>query len=717
MKRLLILLSSLIMAVGILSAQTVPVVISGTVADVDGNGIDNLTVDIYSDSTFNFNYNNQVLTNANGYFADTIDYPMNFGFGVFLVSTTNCDGSPLTDLVFVENFEPVFQDVDLIYCDTVGGWPPIDSCFAQVTCDPDGNLVAAAFGTAPFSYLWSTGETTEVIMPQDTGYFCVTITDADGCVAEGCSHYVGGSIFNDSCDVWIVPIANGELFADGFGTALPLDFLWSTGETTQSIIVSNSMEYCVTMTDGNGCSSFACYDVTVDTFLCSVTIEQIGDDLFANSGNAAVVYEWSTGETTQTITPTFTGLYCVNIFDLDGCFAQTCYYYSGGMPGDTTCSANVEFIEDLGGYFVAASGTEPFTYLWDDGSTDPFLFTLDAAIHCVTIVDANGCVAEACSGQAPPLVTENDISGYIYSPDSTQLPVFVTGLVSLIDATTGSTVITTDIVNLNGFPFYNFTDVADGEYIVRAEAIKPDGSTFIPTYHFATSLSSEADKITIPYSNAAGVWNSFDVLIFDIIRKPGQGSIAGNVTKVPGFGGTVDNGRLTLDGISILLFDENREPIQYVKTNDSGEFSFPSLAWGTYHVYIDVPGHENAFFTVILGPNTPEVNDLNFNIYEGNITTSNGTSNVENLEYVSNVKLFPNPTSGSTTIEVTATESGNVNLSIFDVSGKILQTQSLNISKATQRFEINLENLDSGLYFVRLVDGNQSVTKRLIINK
>jgi len=650
MNKLLTLLSSFLFTVGILVGQTVPVIITGTVADATGNGIPNLEVDIFTVNTFGFNYSNVVLTDSNGFYGDTILYPTVRPSGILYIETIDCDGFFLESDVFFETSSPVSEVVDLLYCDTLGGggWPPFDSCGVYVTCDPDGKLVAEGFGEAPFTYLWNTGETTEIIIPQDTGVFCVTITDFNGCTSEGCSHFVGsGSIFNDTCSV---------------------------------LIVEN------------------------------------GDTLTANvSGTTGIIFEWNTGDTSQSISPSSTGLYCVSIYDIDGCFAEDCFFYNDGLSNDSTCNVNVGYVPDLGGYFAAATGTEPFSYIWDDGSTNPFLLTIDAAIHCVTVVDANGCVAESCSDQGPIGGIENDISGYIFPSQSSQFPFFVTGTVLLIDAETGETKNTTNIVNLNGFPFYNFSDVEDGEYIVRVETIKPDGSAFIPTYHFETPLSSEAERITIPYASIPGVWDDFDVFVFDMIRRPGQGSISGNVTKVPRFGG-VDTGRLTLDGISIILFDEGLEPIQYVKTDDNGLFAFSSLSWGTYHVYIDVPGHENAFFTVILGPNFPEVNDLNFNIYDGIITTSNGTSSIEELDYVNQVKISPNPTFGQSTIEFTSTKSGVVNLIISDVSGSILQSESLNITKATQRFEINLTNLNSGLYFVRLVDGNQSVTKRLIIN-
>ena len=42
--------------------------------------------------------------------------------------------------------------------------------------------VYATGGTAPYSYQWSTGETTDVITVNAPGLYMITITDSTGCV-------------------------------------------------------------------------------------------------------------------------------------------------------------------------------------------------------------------------------------------------------------------------------------------------------------------------------------------------------------------------------------------------------------------------------------------------------------------------------------------------------------------------------------------------------
>ena len=664
-----------------------------------------------------------------------------------------------------------------------------DPCHVEVFCDPAGNLVGQAFGTPPFTYEWNTGETTQTIMPQDTGTYCVTITDADGCMTDGCSHYVGGSVGSfcqvyimsdgstnyfyaesfdgvapftfewstgettqgvtlvddgtycvtltdatgcqsfqcfpftnlpplDSCFAFVDAVQGGLMLAIPFGEA-PFTYLWSNGDTTQTTIGTDGMQYCVTITDAMGCLSTACGTAILDPFGdCLINFSQFGNQITALVPNPnAVAYFWNTGETTPSIQATVDGDYCVIVTALDGSCSETacfqfvdpnwvdsCYVQIAELPIDSATSR----------YYALASGNGPYTYLWDDGTTLPKIEAGPNETHCVTITDASGCVASACSDNTIS-PSERAINGYIYTIDSTNFPVFVSGTVDLIDALSGNTVETTTIQQLNGFPFYDFGDVADGIYIVRASVTNPNGSVFIPTYYFSTTLSSEAIEIAIPYQVDPSFRIGFDILVFDTQRRPGQGDINGNVTKEPQFAGTTDPQRGVVENISIILFDESQIPIQYFSTDANGDFEFPSLEFGTYHVYIDLPGHENAFFTVVLDKDNPTVNDLNFNIDKGRIFTNDSTSSTADFEAISEFKIFPNPSAGNVQILINSSLSGNADLSISDVSGRLIQHQFVNLSNGTQTIRLDLTDADGGVYFVRLIDGNRSISKRLII--
>lgn len=69
--------------------------------------------------------------------------------------------------------------------DVVIGPPPPDPTTVVILCTGDADLDANPQDLPDFSYIWSTGDTTETINVNRNGQFTVTITDATGCTTDG----------------------------------------------------------------------------------------------------------------------------------------------------------------------------------------------------------------------------------------------------------------------------------------------------------------------------------------------------------------------------------------------------------------------------------------------------------------------------------------------------------------------------------------------------
>jgi len=111
------------------------------------------------------------------------------------------------------------------------------------------------------TYEWSTGETTETITVDASGTYSLTVTDCNGCAAT------------DEINVGLYPdptiTISGDLdICEGETTTLTaaggVSYIWSTGETTESIDVTATGTYSVMAIDVNGCTGTAEVDVTVD---------------------------------------------------------------------------------------------------------------------------------------------------------------------------------------------------------------------------------------------------------------------------------------------------------------------------------------------------------------------------------------------------------------------------------------------------------------------
>ena len=99
-------------------------------------------------------------------------------------------------------------------------------------------------------------------------------------------------------------------------------------------------------------------------------------------------------------------------------------------------------------------------------------------------------------------------------------------------------------------------------------------------------------------------------------------------------------------------------------------------------------------------------------IANGYITCA--TSIAEDLSSEDNFKLFPNPTNGITYIAVTNTNNSNVNVTIMDLSGKIVSQRNYTIN-GTVQLPIVTNGLDKGIYLVTLTIGDVVQQQKLIV--
>lgn len=273
-------------------------------------------------------------------------------------------------------------------------------------------LTASGEGEEPFSFEWSTGETTEQIKVNQPGRYCVTMTDNSGCEAVACAvadtasrncaviiNEIKGGIGSNTGDTYLLAIGKGQE---------PISYLWNTGDTTRRIVADSSGLYCVTITDSVGCVADTCIDVVINPQNCDVEIRRIELNLAGNKnylllatgkGVLPINYKWSTGETGRAILVDSTGEYCVTITDATGCTAEECIKVVIATPQD--CDVNIlqrNLLGPLGGGLLIAMprGVAPFKFLWNTGERNRVLIATKPGEYCVTMVDARGCEAEAC---------------------------------------------------------------------------------------------------------------------------------------------------------------------------------------------------------------------------------------------------------------------------------------------------------------------------------
>jgi hypothetical protein len=167
-------------------------------------------------------------------------------------------------------------------------------------------------------YAWSNGESTQTITVTASGNYFVTIINACGTALSNVSQVE----ILQAPPAPLVTASGPTTFCQGASVDLTASFssniIWNTGETTQTISVSQSGNYFVVFTAANGCTSSS-IPVTVIVDLPPVapvlppSITQCGGSVTLDAGSlgGSTSYLWSNGATTSSITVTVSGSYSV----------------------------------------------------------------------------------------------------------------------------------------------------------------------------------------------------------------------------------------------------------------------------------------------------------------------------------------------------------------------------------------------------------------------
>jgi len=78
------------------------------------------------------------------------------------------------------------------------------------------------------------------------------------------------------------------------------------------------------------------------------------------------------------------------------------------------------------------------------------------------------------------------------------------------------------------------------------------------------------------------------------------------------------------------------------------------------------------------------------------------------------IDIYPNPSNGQIVVDI-AGETEGLNVSILDINGKLIQSEQIGKVTTGVRKTIDLRNVSKGMYFIKLDDGNDAVTQKLVI--
>jgi len=366
------------------------------------------TVGSYTKFDVNFSYSSNAIP-------DTL-------MMILLTSTRNT-GFPLGSVLFVD-------DLAFDFCGNFG----VSLTKTDVTTVGGSNGTATAAitaGTGTITYNWSPSGSGANPTGLSAGTYNLTVTDANGCTATASTVIAGPSCTGFSVSVSTTNVttnggSNGTATANVAGGSGNLSYTWTPSGSSANLTGLGANIYCVTVTNGNGCTANACGNVTSPScanFSVSVAttpVSIIGGNngtatATATGGTGSVTYSWSNDSTTNPINNLVTGTYTVTVID-----AASCQAIGSAIVGSPSCTGfsvsiattNVTTINGSNGTATTTvtGGSGNIAYNWSPSGTGANPTGLSAGTYNVTVTNGNGCTATATGIVGSPSCTGFTVS-------------------------------------------------------------------------------------------------------------------------------------------------------------------------------------------------------------------------------------------------------------------------------------------------------------------
>jgi hypothetical protein len=95
-----------------------------------------------------------------------------------------------------------------------------------------------------------------------------------------------------------------------------------------------------------------------------------------------------------------------------------------------------------------------------------------------------------------------------------------------------------------------------------------------------------------------------------------------------------------------------------------------------------------------------------------------GVTQVKVVGKVKSVSAYPNPTNGEYTVEFTSTQSFNADVFVTDLNGRMVRKMTtMSVISGNNFVNVNLSDLNSGLYFFHIQGGNNNIVYQVVVTK
>lgn len=750
--RVLLIISLLLMVSSTIQAQ-IPVEVSGYITSLEtGFAVTDKEVSILPSSG---QTPLTAITNNNGYYSILLDMLSIDSSATITVSVTDCLQEHVTRTFPVFNAAQIQADFQI--CTS---FPGCQAAFLFQYQPANPLYITFSNLSSPVSYstrwLWDfgDGETSADFEPvhlyAQPGIYTVCLTMLDsmaGCVSVFCLDVWAGGNQGDcqAMFAWL-PQELTVSFSD-LSTRNPNSWFWDFGDGTSSVeqnpvhswSAPGTFQICLTISN----DSTQCQDTYCDYITIGDTLPNCHAD-FSYEHTAGLTYTFtnlSTGPFTEVIwdfgdgspfsheyhavhTWQQPGIYpvCMTIFsNYTGCSDVFCTNITVGDTLPACQAAFTALADSIPGninhyWFIDESqGTNISSWFWDfgDGAVSfvqhpGHTYTESGTYNVCLTISGQGnsgyCSYTICQTITTPAYS--NLGGQIFAGNfPINNPDFMndTAKVTLFRKT-GSKLTEVASGLFYEYGYFYFLDVMEGNYVTHAELVEgsPSYMSYIPAYSGSTYSWQSAQPVTLHGNDV------FDANIFmqDMTSMPefGPGTISGNLASL-------DNSSFDMAGNIVFLFHDDLI-VNYVHTDDDGNFGFTGLPLDAYSVKAEIAGKFSNTVEVILSEYQHQSLDIQLEISASGIFGMNNPEVTDRPE----IRLYPNPADEFLNIGTNSSRNSAMKCEIISATGSVLIHQDFAMPAGEQTITLDLKKLTPGFYLIHLksLDGTFSIVKKFL---
>jgi len=600
--------------------------------------------------------------------------------------------------------------------------PLITAGSATIFCEGENVSLSGPTGFA--TYNWSNGATGASTVVDSSVAISLTVIDANGCISPA-SQVLNIQVNPLPAQPVITPLSS-TTFCDGDSTQLtgPLGFaqyIWSNNGMGDTISVSAAGSISLQVVDTNGCTSTASQPVGVSVNPLPARPVITGDSAFCQGDSTILsapagftTYNWSNGATDSVITVNSAQALTVVVTDVNACTSPpsaTRNITVNAFPPQPTITANGSLIFCEGDQVILSGPLGFASYNWSNGASGGNIAVDSVVSITLSVLDSIGCespisnpittvvnplpaqptiVANGattfCEGDSVILSGPAGFAAYAWSNGDTTLSTIIKASASLtlsvVDTNScASPASMQTLVTVNALPTPRITPgdtvICDDETLILR--------TLQPYQAYNWSDGSSADSLLITQSG------TYAVSVIDANMCEGE----------------------AVDSVTVSIVTVPATPAIMKIGTDS---LMATVAGTRYQWFVDglmlapttqaIMTAQNGKYTVIVfnGPCASQESD--------SLLINTGLD--ELLDGVP-VQLFPNPNSGIFEIRADFQRATFVTAQLFTADGKVIFDRYIHAEQGRLREKVDLPNLASGMYLLRLRVNDDYVLRKVEI--